>query len=291
MYQIGDIEVQLISDGIVRGDGGGPFGVVPRSLWSKIMEPDENNTVPMALTCLLVRAGGKTIVVETGNGDKSEKLNRMWQLIRPEGSLLEGLARHGVAAEDVDLVINTHLHSDHCGANTMLVDGEVVATFPNAEYVVQRVEYAEAVFPNERTRNTYFSENFKPLYENGQMRLLDGDIEIVPGMRCVVTRGHTRAHQSIVFEQDDEAGLFTADMATFAVHFERLAWVTAYDVEPLENVETKRKWRRWAVERDALLIFAHDTQMPVARLREKPDKPGSYQLVAKPDPQKLQDPA
>jgi glyoxylase-like metal-dependent hydrolase (beta-lactamase superfamily II) len=283
LIQIGDIEIHLVSDGIVHADGGGAFGLVPRAIWSKILEPDEDNLIPMALTCLLVRVDGKTIVVETGIGTKNEELNaRLWRIKRPEGTLLEGLARHDVAPEDVDLVINTHLHSDHCAGNTSLVDGELVPTFPNAEYWVQRLEYADAAHPNERTRNTYFTEHYRPLYESGQMRLLNGDTPVVPGMRCVVTRGHTRAHQSIVFEQGDETVLFTADMATFSVHFERLAWVTAFDVEPLENIETKRVWRRWAAERDALVIFAHDPKVPAARLREKPDKPGSYYLVPEP---------
>lgn len=280
VYRIGDIEIRLISDGIIYADGGGAFGLVPRVMWAPILEPDENNNVPMALTCLLVRAGDKTIVIETGIGTRDLEQNaRLWQLERPEGTLLDGLARAGVAPEDVDLVINTHLHSDHCAGNVSLVDGQLVPTFPRAEYWVQRLEYADAAFPNERTRNTYFPDNYRPLYESGHLRLLGGDTPVAPGMRLVVTRGHTRAHMSVVFEHKDEYLLFTADMATFAPHFERLAWVTAYDVEPLENIETKRVWRRWAAERDALVIFAHDPQMPVARLREKPDKPGSYRLV------------
>lgn len=283
MFRIGDIEIHLIRDCIVQVDGGGPFGLVPRTTWAEMLPPDERNRVPMALTCLLVRAGGKAIVVETGLGTKNLELAaRVWDFARPEGDLIEGLARHGVAPGDVDLVIDTHLHSDHCSGNTQLVGGELVPTFPKAEYWVQRLEYADAAFPNERTRNTYFPENYQSLYESGQMRLLDGETPVVPGMRCVPTRGHTRGHQSIVFEQGGESALFTADMATFAVHFERLAWVTAYDVEPLENIETKREWRRWAAERDALVIFAHDTQVPAARLRERPDKPGSYRLHPEP---------
>jgi len=285
LYRIGDIEIHLISDGTVRVDGGHPFGLVPRVMWARLLAPDENNLVPMTLMCLLVRAGGKNIVVETGFGTKSERAARLWQLERPEGGLLGGLARLGVAPEEVDLVINTHLHSDHCSGNTCLVDGELTPTFPNAEYWVQRLEYADAAFPNERTRNTYFPDNYQLLHERGQLRLLDGDTPVVPGMRCVVTRGHTRGHQSVVFEQGDEAALFTADMSTFAVHFERLSWLTSYDVEPLENLETKRRWRRWAAEREALLIFPHDTQVPVAHLREKPDKPDSYQLIALTDRQ------
>jgi glyoxylase-like metal-dependent hydrolase (beta-lactamase superfamily II) len=174
----------------------------------------------------------------------------------------------GVAPEDVDIVVNTHLHSDHCGGNTTLRDGEVVPTFPNAEYWVQRLEYADAAFPNERTRATYLAENFASLYESGQMRLVDGETEIMPGVRCVVTPGHTRGHQSVVIERGGQTALYTGDMATFAVHFERLAWLTAYDVEPLVNLETKRAWQRWALAHDALVLFPHDTGTPMGRLVE-----------------------
>lgn len=283
MYRIGDVEIHVISDGDVLVDGGGPFGLVPRAMWSQVLAPDDDNKVVMRLVCLLVRAGGKIVVVETGLGTKNGPEMRAYPLSRPQGGLLDALARLDVQPEDVDLVVNTHLHSDHCAGNTRLVDGALVPTFPNAEYWVQRLEYADAAFPNERTRNTYFSDSFQPLYERGQMRLLYGDTPVVDGVTCVVTRGHTRAHQSLVFEQGGAAALFTADMATYAVHFERLAWVTAYDVEPLETIETKRLWRRWAAEREALVIFGHDAHTPAARLRERPDKPGSYRLVPEPD--------
>lgn len=286
MYSIGDIQLNLVSDGILKADGGGMFGLVPRSSWSKITSPDDNNLVPMALHSLLIRAGGQTLVVDTGVGTRPDLIQRVWggEIQRPYGGLLDGLARLGVAPEDVDVVIDTHLHGDHCSGNVRLEDGQLVPTFPNAEYVVQRVEYAEAAFPNERTRNTYFADNFKPLYEAGQMRLLDGDTEIVPGVRCVITRGHTRAHQSVVIQQGDESAIFVCDMASMSVHFERLAWVTAYDVEPLENIESKRTWRRWAAEHDALIIFPHDPFVPVARLQPKADRPDSFRLAPEPNP-------
>ena len=267
MLKIGEIEIERINDARIWADTGGVFGLVPRALWSRVIEPDEQSRVPMDHWCLLVRAYGKTIVVDTGLGTKlSEKQIRLMSLTRPQGSLVEGLARLGVAPEDVDLVINTHLHADHCGGNTCLKDGEIVPTFPNAEYWVQRLEYADAAFPNERTRGTYFPQNYAPLYESGQMRLIDGDVEVVPGMRCVVTPGHTRGHQCIVFEQGEQAALYVADLASYAIHFARLAWMTAYDVEPLVTLETKRNWQRWALARDAILIFEHETLTPVGRL-------------------------
>src|SRR5262249_3641553 len=144
MLQVGDIQIAYVSDGIVHVDAGGPFGLIPRALYRSILEPDADNLVPMALNCLLVRAGGKTIVVDTALGEKlDDKQKKNWNLIRPLGGLLDGLARLGVKAEDVDLVIDTHLHADHCAGNTAWnMEGTTISggrpTFPNAEYVVQR---------------------------------------------------------------------------------------------------------------------------------------------------------
>lgn len=186
------------------------------------------------------------------------------------GGLRRGLASLGIQPQDIDLVINTHLHSDHCSGNTTWRDeseSAVTATFPNAEYLTQRREYEDAINPNERTRATYLLDNYVPLVESGQMRLLDGDAQITPSLRGVVTPGHTPAHMSIIFESQGETAFFLCDLATYMVHFERIAWMTAYDVEPLVTLETKRKWRAWAIERDATLISVHDPLRPVGKLR------------------------
>ncbi len=271
--QIGRVEIHLINDGAAWFDGGGAFGLVPRVVWEKLLPPDEFNRVPMNLYCLLIHSQGKNILIDTGLGDKlTDKQRHIFGLDRANGGLVEALARVGVTTEAIDVVVNTHLHADHCGGNTRFEGDEVVPTFPNAEYWIQRLEWADAAFPNERTRATYLPQNFLPLQATGQLRLLNGDTRVTADVRTVVTRGHTRSHQSVVIESEGETAFFTGDMATLAVHFERLAWVTAYDVEPLETIETKRRWQRWAVERDALIISAHDKQTPVARLRDTGEK-------------------
>lgn len=276
MLNVGDIHVHLINDGTVWVDGGGPFGLVPRTLWQNVISPVKDNLIPMTLTCLLVQTQGKNIVIDTGYGHKDDaKLRRIVHLQRENGGLLEGLARLGVSADDVDMLINTHLHYDHAGGNTYLdpQTKEILPIFPNAEYVVQRREYDDAMQPNERTRATYLPMNYEPLVQSGQMRLLDGDTELLNGVRGVITRGHTPAHMSIVLESGDDSALFVCDMASYAVHFERLGWMTAYDVEPLYTLEAKRQWQQWALDRNALLIFPHDPQRHVGRLVMDGQKP------------------
>jgi glyoxylase-like metal-dependent hydrolase (beta-lactamase superfamily II) len=269
MSKLKNLEYHLVSDGKLLGDGGGAFGLVPKTVWEKHRPADENNLISIPLNCLLVYSDGKTILVDTGCGTKFDEGGPgKMGLFRPEGDLITALGRLGVTPADIDIVINTHLHLDHCGGNTMLVNGEIKPTYPNAEYVVQRLEYSDAVAPNERTRSTYFPINYVPLYETGQLKLLNGDTKITNNVRTAIARGHTRAHQVVILESDGETALFMADLATLHYQFERLAWVTAYDVEPLESIETKRFWQQWAIEKDALLIFEHDDQIPTGRLKQ-----------------------
>jgi len=271
MLKIGDLEIHLINDARTMVDGGGAFGLVPRKLWSKYFTADQNNMIPMNQTCLYVKAGDKNIVVDTGMGTKiDDKTRRIFQ-ISGEGGLIRGLAKLGLQPEDIDLVIDTHLHSDHAGGNTTWKDGnpeEIVPTFPNAEYVVQRREYEDAMNPNERTRATYIAANIEPLMQHEQLRLLDGDTELAPGIWGIVTPGHTPGHMAVRFESNGQHAAFLCDMATYAVHFERLGWMTAYDVEPLITLETKRVWQQWALENDAIVIFPHDTKRPLGKLTQ-----------------------
>lgn len=282
MIQLGDIRIHLINDGDHKVDPGGPFGLVPRVLWQKYMTPDEDQLIPMALNCLLVQSGGKNIVVDTGYGTKMDgKLRAQLRLSRPNGGLVDALNRLGLTPADIDLVIDTHLHADHASGNTMYgPGGEIVPVFPNAEYVVQRREYEDAMKPNERTRATYLLDNYQPLVEKGQMRLLDGDADLATGMRGVVTRGHTPGHMSVVFESGGQHAAFLCDLSTYAVHFERLGWMTAYDVEPLETLETKRRWQRWALETNAILFFPHDPMRPVGRLTQDAEEKMIVQVIS-----------
>lgn len=270
MLKIGDFEVHILSAGVVKVDSGGPFGLIPRALWSRYQTPDDNHMLPMCLNCLLIKAHGKNILVDTGMGSKmDEKMIKRWHLTHPHGNLLEGLARLDLKPDDIDIVINTHLHGDHCEMNTRFSDsGEIVPTFPNAEHVVQKREYDDAMNPNERTRATYIPFNYEPLRLRRQLRLLEGDTEIVPQVWGVVTPGHTPGHMSVKIETNTHHLLFTCDLASYAIHFQNLAWMTAYDVEPLITLETKRHWQQWALNTNAVLIFPHDVTILAARLQK-----------------------
>jgi glyoxylase-like metal-dependent hydrolase (beta-lactamase superfamily II) len=270
MPKLQNIEYHILSDGLAWVDGGGAFGLVPRMIWAELFPPDDQNRIPFAMNSLLIRSQGRTILVDTGYGNKlDEKARRRVGLERPEGNLLEALARMGVEPGEIDIVINTHLHADHCGGNTTRQGDALVPTFPRARYLIQRLEWADAMAPNERTRATYLPENFKPLEASGHLHMIDGNTRVTSEVRTAIARGHTRAHQVVILESRGETALFVADMTSLHYHLERLAWVPAYDLEPMESIETKRYWQQWAVEREALIIFQHDAQVPVGWL--KPD--------------------
>lgn len=277
--QFGDLCLQLVSDGVMWLDGGALFGLVPKVLWEQVAQPDELNRIPVALNCLLVESQGQRILVDTGLGDKlSDKQQRNWGLRRSDGGLIDGLHRLGLGAEEIDAVINTHLHGDHCGGNTTLRDGKPVPTFPRAEYWVQRSEWAEACHLNERTRAVYLPENLCPLAEAGQLRLLDGDAQVTSTVCCVVHPGHTLGYQSVILESGGHAAIYVGDLAPFSTHLERIAWLPAYDVLPLDHLATKRAVRDWVLERKALLIFQHDPLLSWGRLIR--DDQGEYRVLS-----------
>ncbi len=272
--RLGNVELEIASDGFFMMDGGAVFGLVPKVLWEREVKADALNRIPLYLQSLLIRSGGKTILVETGYGSKltSKELERFG--IQRQRGLVEDLAARGVAPEDVDIVINTHLHADHCGGNTRLKDGLPVPTFPKAEYWIQMGEWEDATHPNERTRATYLSENFLPLQASGQLRLLDGDIQVTPEVRCILSPGHTRFHQSVIVESEGQAAIFVGDIAQYKVQLEKLAWISSFAIEPLVSLETKRRLMNWAIERNALVIAVHQ---PIISRVEKAGP--NYRLV------------
>jgi glyoxylase-like metal-dependent hydrolase (beta-lactamase superfamily II) len=245
-------------------------------LWQEIVRPDALNRIPFNVRCLLIRSAGKTILVDTGYGDKLTAKKREQISLQGERRLPGALDRLGVGADTVDIVINTHLHADHCGGNTLLSAGQLVPAFPRAIYYVQRRELADARYPNERTRGTYFAENYAPLEADGRLCILDGDVQVTPEVRCWVTPGHTRAHQVVVIESGGETAVWLGDACGWAVSMERLAWVPSYDVEPMESIESKRRLREWAKRTDALLLFQQDAAMVAGRVRRASDAHEGY---------------
>lgn len=266
--RFGKFDLISLSDGIMRLDGGAMFGVVPKVFWEKTNLPDEKNRIEIGVNPLLIRADGCNILVDTGNGDKfSEKLLNIYGIGR-ESTLLESLSDAGLRPEEISIVINTHLHFDHCGGNTFMDgNGKIRPTFPNARYVLQKAEWDDATNTNELTRGSYLQENFIPLMEAGFVDLVDGDTEIVPGVKVVRTPGHNRGHQSVKIEADGKTALFLGDLIPTAGHIP-LPYIMGYDLYPLELLEVKRRILKEALEDRWLLIFEHDPDIRMGYLKE-----------------------
>ena len=181
--KFGDLEFWLITDGTFRLDGGAMFGVIPRPMWERVAPPDERHRILMAMNSLLIHTAGKWILIETGAGDKWDAKRSDIYSFEGAPRLLDKLVTHGVPPEKIDIVINTHLHFDHCGWNTRIVNGEAIPVFPNARYIVQRAELEHAQEPSERDRASYFLDNYMPMQKSGQWTLLEGDTEVLPGDR------------------------------------------------------------------------------------------------------------
>jgi len=260
---LGDFELTVVSDGTYFLDGGAFFGVVPKTMWSKKIMPDAQNRIDTGLNSLIVRTGDKNILIETGIGNKLPE--KMAQIYKQPAKLLENLHAAGVAPEDIDIVINTHLHFDHCGWNTVRRGDRFVATFPKAKYYAQRQEWEHGRLQLERDAVSYMSPNYDPLLESGQMELLNGDREIVPGISVKVFPGHTAHMQAVIVESgggnERKTACYISDLIPTSHHLD-LTWVMAFDLFPLETIVSRKKYYAQAIAERWLTVFTHDDQTP-----------------------------
>ena len=273
--RFGNVDLHLVSDGSIWADGGPLFGVVPRVLWEPTVDLVVHDCVRSELRCLLIQTRRQRVLVDTGYGDKLSEQERDRLRLGGTRRLFRSLETVGIEPLSIDLVINTHLHTAHCGGNTRIDDdGNLAPAFPRATCCVQRLELADATFPNERTRVVYHCEDLEPVRQAGRLKVLAGDTRLSDEIRVAVTPGHTRAHQSVIIESGGQTAMFLGDLAQWPVHLERPAWVPAEDVEPQVSIETKRKIARWACEHRVLLLFAHHPEISAGYLRrtERPDR-------------------
>jgi glyoxylase-like metal-dependent hydrolase (beta-lactamase superfamily II) len=260
---LGDFELTAVSDGTYHLDGGVFFGVVPKLMWEKKISVDQKNRVATGLNSVVVRTGEHTILIETAIGNKLPE--KMAQIYGQPAKLLDDLSAARISPEDIDIVINTHLHFDHCGWNTVQRGGRIVATFPKAAYYVQRGEWEHACRQHERDRVSYLSPNYAPLVETGQMRLLQGDQEIAPGISVKVFPGHTRDMQAVIIRSGGKTACYISDLIPTTAHLD-LVWTTGFDLFPLETIDNRKRYYAQAIPGSWLTIFTHETGLPWAYL-------------------------
>ncbi len=261
---LGSFEITIASDGIYHLDGGAFFGVVPKVMWEKKLPADAKNRVSSGLNSLVVRTGSQTILIETGVGNKLT--DKMKSIYGQPAQLLDNLGAAGVSPGEVDIVINTHLHFDHCGWNTTYRDGNAVATFPKAKYYVQEGEWQRAQKPAERDVISYISDNYNPLVQSGQMQLLHGDQEIVPGISVQVFPGHTRNMQAVIISSGGQRACYISDLIPTTAHLP-ITWGMGFDLYPLDVIESRKRYYEKAIPEKWLTVFTHDPITPWAYLK------------------------
>jgi glyoxylase-like metal-dependent hydrolase (beta-lactamase superfamily II) len=259
---LGDFELSIFSDGTYPLDGGAFFGVIPKVMWSRKVTADERNYVQAGLNSLLIRTGKQTVLVETGMGNKLSE--RMIKFYGQPAKLLANLSAAGIAPEDIDIVINTHLHFDHCGWNTVRgKDGKIAPTFPRAKYYAPEGEWQYARRPSERDAISYISENYDQLVESGQMTLLKGGEQIVPGISVKTFPGHTAHMQAVIVESRGRTACYISDLIPTTAHID-LTWGMSFDLYPLPTIESKKQYYAKAIPEKWLTVFTHDPKVPWA---------------------------
>lgn len=259
--QLGDFRIHALEAGTQRLDGGAMFGVVPKPLWERRIPADERNRIPLAMRCLLVETPQTLVLIETGLGNKEDpKFQSIYGVENPGSpdQLQDQIRAAGFAPDDVEVVINTHLHFDHAGGNTYRdAEGQLRLSFPAARYHVQRAEWEWAHTTNERTQASYLAHNFEPVLADGRWKFLEGGAEVLPGISVLPTPGHCPGHQSVLVQSRGETACFMGDLVPTFAHLP-LPWIMGYDVEPLVTLEAKRALLRRAVSERWLLVSVHD---------------------------------
>ncbi|MDH3457821.1 MAG: MBL fold metallo-hydrolase [Gemmatimonadota bacterium] len=278
-FRVGGLTCHTLDAGRQRLDGGAMFGVVPKPMWEKRIPPDEQNRIPLALRCLLVEHDAGPILVDTGIGNKERPKFMHIYGVENAGQtgptqLEDALAAAGFAPSDITYVINTHLHFDHAGGNTCLQSSPTVSdrpgpsggqkgqegprlAFPNATYIVQERELAFGFNTNQRTAASYLPPNYQPIAEADRWRLVQGETEVLPGIRVLPTPGHVPYHQSVLIQSGGESACYLGDLVPTTAHVP-LPWIMGYDLEPLVTLETKRQVLERAAAEGWLLVFEHD---------------------------------
>ncbi len=291
--KIGDYRLEIIPDTEFRLDGGAMFGVVPRVLWERVCPPDELNRIRMNMNCVFIDTGKEKILIETGIGEKwSEKETRMYGIFREKPFAETLFEKTGSRTEDITIVVNTHLHFDHAGGNTIVDCGvrnaergmeETLSTskipqsevripqFPKARYFVSKSELEAAENPHERDRASYLPENWRPMQETGQLELKPDDYEVVEGLRMETIKGHSKTMQTWRLDREGQTVYGFADLIPTRHHLS-LPWIMGYDLYPTDTLEFKKAILPQAVEEKWLCLFYHDLESALYGLSEADNK-------------------
>jgi glyoxylase-like metal-dependent hydrolase (beta-lactamase superfamily II) len=269
---LGDWTLHSVSGGRFRVDGGTMFGVVPRAVWQKLQPPDDSNRIRNATNCVLARNARHTVLIDTGYGGKCGQREREYMALESGEPILTSLAAIDVDPDDINLVVLSHLHFDHAGgATTATHDDTLEPTFRRARYIVQRTEWEDAISGAPELRNAYPAPWLLPLAEHKRLELIEGDVEILPGLRAIVTGGHTRGHQAILIESRGETAFYLGDLCPMTTHVRSL-WGMSYDMYPLEVRRRKPELLGQAADNGWWVLWDHDPDVAVSKIQRDAER-------------------
>ncbi|NIM89590.1 MAG: MBL fold metallo-hydrolase [Candidatus Aminicenantes bacterium] len=269
---LGSFEIYGLQDGLFHLDGGAMFGVVPKVLWQRKFPADERNRIKLALNCLLIKTKDALVLIETGIGSKLDPKSSDLYSVKTKPGLIPSLSEVGYGIEDLNFVINTHLHFDHCGGNTYKNNkGEIVPTFPKTKYIIQKGEWEYALHPCLRDRTSYLNDNFLPLEKHGLAGLIEGNKKIVEGVEVILVPGHTAFHQCVKVQSQGKALFFLGDLVPTSGHI-GLPYIMSYDLYPLETLKNKEIYYQEAIKEDWILAFNHDPEHYFGKVEKDGDK-------------------
>ena len=268
MVKLGATTLHTIETGAFRLDGGAMFGVVPKPLWERRIPADDRNRIPLRMRCLLIESADRLMLIDTGIGHKyDEKFADIFAVDHATHTLKGSLEEKGFSPDDITDVVLTHLHFDHCGGATRREGDRLTVTFPQAAYYVQDAQWVSANDPNPREAGSFLEDNLQPLEDSGQLHLLQGPMELMPGVAVAPVNGHTEAQQIVRIEGQERTLVFVADLLPTTSHL-KPAWTMSYDVRPLQTMKEKASFLKRAARENWQLFFEHDPEVEVASLRE-----------------------
>lgn len=269
--KFGSFEIIPFVEQRFKLDGGSMFGVIPKKIWGKLLPSDENNLIPMQANLFLLKANGKNILLDTGLGDVISERERKIYAATGETNIETGLKQLGYSREDIDIVFLTHLHTDHSGGAVVETESGLKPRFPKATHIVQQDEWEDAINPDERTAAVYIPERLKVLESAGLLEFINGDKELLPGIKAVKTGGHTRGHQAIEAISDGTTVVYYADIVPSEHHI-RVPFVPSTDLFPLDTMKVKRELLKRLLSENIIIAFDHDVEISLGRVSEKNHK-------------------
>jgi glyoxylase-like metal-dependent hydrolase (beta-lactamase superfamily II) len=273
----GPFNLYTIETGRFGLDGGAMFGVVPKTLWSRKIDVDAKNRIPMAMRCLLVESQqtGRLYLIDNGLGTKfNEKMSAIYKVDHQHSSLLSSLEHHGFTADDITDVVFTHLHFDHCGGTTFYDDeSEVRHTFKNATYHITKSHFESATNPNIREKASFLADNIEPLAGSDRLHLVEEHYQYEDNFSTLSANGHTLGQQLPRLDAGGESIIFAADLLPTNVHLP-LPWVMGYDMRPIETLNEKEAFLEEAIEKKWYIYLEHDVQMELIRIHKQNNKFG-----------------